>query len=149
MSSGVDAATRSGVRSSANEGLDMPVAITASYTGILALIIVVMGISVTIRRFGYGAVVGDGGRDILGRIIRIHGNLVENIPLYEFSRGETMVLQPACTALNVGRVLFAGPLWFHDGPSPILASGDPHMGYCRFTSNAKHSAVAFIARVQA
>lgn len=108
----------------------MPVVITASYTGIQALIIVAMGISVTIRRFGYDVMIGDGRQDMLGRIVRIHSNLVENIPLcallmalYVLDRGAKMVLHVACTVLIAGRTLFAGPWWFHDGPGPIQASG--------------------------
>ncbi|MFT3733059.1 MAG: MAPEG family protein [Hyphomicrobium sp.] len=108
----------------------MSVAITALYTGILALIVVAMGINVTIYRFRYGVMIGDGGQNVLRRMVRIHGNTVENIPLcallmalYEIDGGEKMVLHASGIALIVGRILFAGPLWVHDGPSPIRASG--------------------------
>ncbi|CCB63255.1 MULTISPECIES: MAPEG family protein [unclassified Hyphomicrobium] len=108
----------------------MPVAITALYSGILALIIVAMGINVTVHRFRYGVMLGDGGQNVLKRMVRIHGNTVENIPLcallmalYELNGGDKIVLHAAGIALIAGRMLFAGPLWFHDGPSPIRASG--------------------------
>ncbi|WP_423415604.1 MAPEG family protein [Hyphomicrobium sp. B1] len=108
----------------------MPVAFTALYSGILALIIVAMGINVTVHRFRYGVMLGDGGQNVLKRMVRIHGNTVENIPLcallmalYELNGGDKIVLHAAGIALIAARILFAGPLWFHDGPSPIRASG--------------------------
>jgi len=108
----------------------MPVPVTALYTGILALVIVVMGINVTFHRFKYGIMLGDGGDRRLRRMVRIHGNTVENIPLcallmgfYELDGGERLVLHAAGVALIVGRLLFAGPLLLHDGPSVIRASG--------------------------
>jgi uncharacterized protein len=108
----------------------MSVAITAVYASILALMIVAMGINVTLHRFKYGVMIGDGGNGVLRRMVRIHGNSVENIPLsallmalYELGGGEVIVLHLAGVALIAGRLLFAGPLWFHDGPSPIRASG--------------------------
>ncbi|MBS0234958.1 MAG: MAPEG family protein [Proteobacteria bacterium] len=112
------------------EGVDMPVAITALYTGILSLIVVGMGINVTIHRFKYRVMLGDGGQAVLRRMVRLHGNTVENIPLcallmglYELDGGDKMVLHAAGIALIVGRLLFAGPLWLHEGPSPIRATG--------------------------
>ncbi len=113
-----------------NEEIGMSATITALYGGILALIIVIMGINVTIHRFRSGIMIGDGGEKRLRRMVRIHGNSVENIPLsvllmglYELDGGEKMVLHAAGISLIVGRVLFAVPLWSHDGPSPIRASG--------------------------
>ena len=108
----------------------MPIATTAFYTAVLALIVTAMGINVTVHRFRYRIMIGDGGNDVLRRMVRIHGNSAENIPLcallmgcYELDGGAKMVLHGAGIALIVGRLLFAGPLWFHDGPSPIRASG--------------------------
>lgn len=108
----------------------MSVAITAFYSGILALIIVATGINVTAHRFRYGVMPGDGGQSALRRMARLHGNTVENIPLcallmalYELNGGDKMVLRATGIALIAGRVLFAGPLWFHDGPSPIRVRG--------------------------
>lgn len=108
----------------------MSVAITALYAGILGLVIVAMGVNVTVHRFKSGVTLGDGGVTVLRRMIRIHGNSIENIPLglllmalYELGGGEKNVPHGAGIALSVGRICFAGPLLIHDGRSLIRAIG--------------------------
>lgn len=117
-----------------------------------------MGINVTVHRLRSGALIGACGENMLGRVVRPRGNLVESfslcalpMALYKLDGGEKMVLCATGVALIVGRILFAGPLWFHGGPSPSpltgrAAWGRPHMGYYRSSSNAKYSAVPFLAR---
>ncbi len=83
--------------------------------------------------------IGDGGQDGPVRRVRVLGNSAENIPLcalpmglYERDGGEKMVLHTAAVALIAGRMLFAGPLWFHGGPSPIRANGVTSHGVLPF-----------------
>jgi len=108
----------------------MPVWITALYAGILALLIVALGINVTVHRWKYRVTLGDGGNPQLRRVIRMHGNSVENVPicvllmgLYELDGGLPLALHAAGVALVAGRLLFVGPLWNNDGPSAIRATG--------------------------
>jgi hypothetical protein len=91
------------------EDLRMPVTITVLYTGILALTTVVRCINVTIHRFKYGVMIGDGGQNVLRRMVRIQGNSVENIPLtallmalYEIDGGEKIALHAAASLLSSG-----------------------------------------------
>ena len=141
------------------QGFDMSEEITALYTGILAHTIVAMGINVMVRRFRSGMMIVE---NVVRRVVRIRGTSVEYIPLcallmalYELDGGKKMVLHATGVVLIVGRILSAGLLWFHDdGPSPNRMNGrsarrGPHMGYYRSSSNAKYSAVPFLARARA
>lgn len=108
----------------------MPVSITAFYAAILGLLIVVLGCNVTLHRFKYRVMLGDGDIPLLRRIVRMHGNTVENIPialllmgLYELDGGWRPLLHAAGIALIVGRLMYVGVLWKHEKPSPIRASG--------------------------
>lgn len=108
----------------------MPVAVTALYAGIFGLVIVVLGCNVTLHRFKYRVMLGDHDIPQLRRVVRIHGNTVENIPfalllmgLYELDGGLHAVLHAAGIALIVGRITYIGVLWRHEEPSPIRASG--------------------------
>jgi uncharacterized protein len=107
-----------------------PVATTALYAGILALIIIAMGANVTYHRFKYHVSVGDGGNAVLRRMIRIHGNAVETIPialllmaLYELDGGSAGVLHTAGLVLIAGRLLYAVPMWIDEGLSMVRATG--------------------------
>lgn len=108
----------------------MPVAITALYAGILALLIVAFGINVTAHRFKHHVMLGDGGEPELRRMIRIHGNTVENVPicillmgLYELNGGLPALLHVAGMTLIIGRLLYAAVLLKKEEPSPIRATG--------------------------
>src|SRR3974390_2748144 len=108
----------------------MPVAITALYAGILALIVVALGINVTLHRFKHRIMLGDGGNTELRRVVRMHGNSVENVPLcvflgglYELNGGAAIVLHIAGVVLIAGRLLYIGPLFYSEAPSPIRATG--------------------------
>ncbi|MGB7619095.1 MAG: MAPEG family protein, partial [Pseudolabrys sp.] len=59
----------------------MPAPITAAYAAVLAILIVVLGINVTMHRVKLQAPLGDGGNAQMLRIIRLHGNAAEYIPL--------------------------------------------------------------------
>ena len=59
----------------------MSVSITALYAAILALIIVALGINVTVHRVKLRVSLGDGGNPTMLRMIRLHANAIEYIPL--------------------------------------------------------------------
>jgi uncharacterized protein len=108
----------------------MPVATTALYAGILALVIVALGFNVTVHRWKFRVMLGDGSQPLLQRVIRMHGNSIENIPfclllmgLYELDHGMPSALHAAGIALIVGRVMYVAPLWVSGGPNAIRATG--------------------------
>jgi uncharacterized protein len=59
----------------------MPVPITATYAAILAILVLALGINVTVHRVKLGVPLGDGGNPEMLRMIRLHGNAVEYLPL--------------------------------------------------------------------
>ncbi|MEM8597123.1 MAG: MAPEG family protein [Pseudomonadota bacterium] len=59
--------------------MDLP--ISALYTGILGLWVLLLGLRVSMRRHAAGVSLGDGGDAALHAAIRAHGNAVETIPL--------------------------------------------------------------------
>ena len=59
----------------------MSVSITALYAGILALMVVALAINVTLHRVKLRVPLGDGGNPEMLRMIRLHGNAAEYIPL--------------------------------------------------------------------
>lgn len=96
----------------------MPVAITALYGGILALLLTALAINVTVHRAKLKVPIGDGGNPQMLRILRVHGNAVEYVPiavllmgLYELDGGSQLALHIAGIVLVVGRLLHAGGLW--------------------------------------
>ena len=102
----------------------MPIAITALYAGILALIIFALGINVTIHRVKFGVPLGDGGNPQMLRMIRLHGNACEYVPLavfmmliYEINGGWHMALHIAGIALVVGRIAQTWGMWATEAPN--------------------------------
>jgi len=96
----------------------MLVSITALYAGILALIFVALGINVTAHRVKLSVPLGDGGNSQMLRMMRLHGNAAEDIPLavalmaiYELNGGWHMALHIAGIALVVGRLLQTWGMW--------------------------------------
>src|SRR5471032_2869678 len=84
--------------------------ITAAYAAILALIIIALGINVTVHRVKLKVPLGDGGNKEMLRMIRLHGNAVEYIPLaivlmlaYEINGGSHLALHVIGVALIAGR----------------------------------------------
>ena len=59
----------------------MPPTITALYAGLLALFIVVLAARVAKRWHSLKIGMGEGGDKLLSRMIRVHGNAIENVPL--------------------------------------------------------------------
>jgi hypothetical protein len=54
---------------------------TALYAGILALIAIALAINVAVHRVKLRVPIGDGGNAEMRRMIRLHGNAAEYIPL--------------------------------------------------------------------
>jgi uncharacterized membrane protein YecN with MAPEG domain len=107
----------------------MPVAVTALYAGILALIVTALAINVTAHRVRLGVSLGDGGKPQMQRMIRIHGNTVEYLPLgivlmglYELNGGARLPLHACGIALILGRLLFIAGVWNSDGPNLVRAT---------------------------
>jgi uncharacterized protein len=59
----------------------MPVAVTAIYTSVLALLILALAINVTRHRAKLKVGLGDGGNPQMLRMIRLHANAVEYAPI--------------------------------------------------------------------
>jgi uncharacterized protein len=101
----------------------MPLSITALYAGILALIIVALGINVTAHRVKLRVPLGDAGNPQMLRMIRLHGNAAEYLPLavllmliYEINGGWYVALHAVGTALVAGRVLQTWGMWGTEMP---------------------------------
>jgi uncharacterized membrane protein YecN with MAPEG domain len=101
----------------------MPISITAFYAGILGLIIVALGINVTMHRVKLSVPLGDGGKPQMLRMIRLHGNAAEYVPLaillmliYEINGGWPTALHIIGIALVVGRLLQTWGMWGTDMP---------------------------------
>lgn len=96
----------------------MQLSITAIYAAILALIVVALAINVTVHRTKFRVAIGDGGNPDMLRMIRVHGNAVEYLPLalvlmaiYEINGGSHVLLHIAGIVLIVGRVLQTWNMW--------------------------------------
>ena len=92
--------------------------ITALYAGILALIIVALGINVTVHRVKLRVPLGDGGNPQMLRMIRLHGNAIEYLPLaialmlaYEINGGGHTALHVIGIALIGGRLIQTAAMW--------------------------------------
>jgi len=102
----------------------MPVMITALYGSILALLLTALAINVTVQRNKLGVSFGDGGKPQMMRMIRVHGNSAEYIPigvllmgLYELDGGRPLALHIAGIALIVGRLVYVAGIWNSDTPT--------------------------------
>ena len=101
----------------------MAVSITALYAGILGLIILALGINVTVHRVKLKVSLGDGGNPQMLRMIRLHGNAVEYVPLalllmlaYELNGGRHLALHVIGIALLAGRLIQTSAMWSTDVP---------------------------------
>jgi uncharacterized membrane protein YecN with MAPEG domain len=101
----------------------MPLPITALYAAILAIIIVALGINVTIHRGKLRIPMGDGGNPTMIRMIRIHANACEYVPLalllmlaYELNGGWHSALHIIGIALIVGRLSQSWTMFATDMP---------------------------------
>jgi uncharacterized protein len=96
----------------------MHTSITATYAAILALIMVALAINVTVHRVKLGVPLGDGGNPQMLRMIRLHANAVEYVPLagllmliYELGGGWQPALHAAGIVLIVARLLQSWNMW--------------------------------------
>ena len=103
----------------------MPIVITAIYAGILALIIVALGINVTVHRVKLKVALGDGGNPQMLRMIRLHANAIEYIPLalllmaiYEINGGWHAALHVIGIALVVARLAQSWDMWSSEIAGP-------------------------------
>ena len=108
----------------------MAVSVTAIYAGILALIIVALGINVTVHRVKLKVSLGDGGNAEMLRMIRLHGNAVEYLPLalvlmaaYEINGGWPLALHIAGVALVAGRFIQTWGMWSTEEPGAGRGTG--------------------------
>jgi uncharacterized membrane protein YecN with MAPEG domain len=97
----------------------MPVAVTALYTSVLALLILALAINVTRHRAKLKVGLGDGGNPQMLRMIRLHANAIEYGPMgvYELDGGPRLALHIAGIALVVGRVLHSWGMWSTETPT--------------------------------
>lgn len=103
----------------------MPLSITASYAAILALIILALGINVTVHRVKLRVSLGDGGNPVMLRMMRLHANAIEYVPLalllmaiYEINGGWRWALHIVGLALVAGRLIQTFAMWSTDVPGP-------------------------------
>ena len=61
--------------------MDFPI-ITATTASILAFLQIFLGFLVGFKRLKTKTGIGDGGNEALARQIRVHGNLIENAPIF-------------------------------------------------------------------
>ena len=96
----------------------MSISITAFYAAILAVIVVALAINVTVHRVKLAVPLGDGGNPQMLRMIRVHANAAEYVPLacllmliYEIGGGWHPALHAAGIALIAGRVIQTWGMW--------------------------------------
>ncbi len=101
----------------------MPVAITALYAGILAIIVIALAINVTMHRVKLRVPLGDGGNPTMLRMTRLHGNAVEYVPLalvlmalYELNSGWPSALHVIGIAMVAGRLIQTAAMWGTEMP---------------------------------
>ena len=104
--------------------------VTALYAAILTLILMALAINVTLHRRSLHVGLGDGSNPVMLRMMRIHGNAAEYIPIavllmlvYELNGGSHTALHLCGCALVLGRVLHVAGLWNSDGQTPGRAMG--------------------------
>ncbi len=103
----------------------MSVTLTALYAAVLALIIVALAINVTVHRVKLRVSLGDGGNPQMLRMMRLHGNAVEYIPIavllmltYEIGGGSRYLLHAAGIALITGRLIQVAAMWGSNVATP-------------------------------
>jgi uncharacterized protein len=102
----------------------MRVPVTALYAAILTLILIALAINVTVHRRKFKVSLGAGSDPAMLRMIRIHANAAEYIPIalllmlvYELNGGSRVSLHVCGCALILGRVLHAAGVWGSNAPN--------------------------------
>jgi uncharacterized membrane protein YecN with MAPEG domain len=108
----------------------MLTSLTALYGAALALITIALGINVTVHRARLGISLGDGSNPQMLRMIRLHANAVEYVPLavvlmaiYEINGGARVALHLAGIALVAGRIIQTLGMWTSDVPGLARGAG--------------------------
>lgn len=108
----------------------MQLTITAIYAGILALIILALGINVTMHRVKLRISLGDGGNPQMLRMIRLHANAIEYVPLalllmaiYEINGGWHAALHLIGIALVLARLAQSWNMWSTEIAGPGRIAG--------------------------
>jgi uncharacterized membrane protein YecN with MAPEG domain len=101
----------------------MTLQISALYGALLALVVLALGINVTVHRVKLRVPLGDGGNPEMLRMIRLHGNAIEYIPLalvlmalYELNGGWHWALHVIGIALIAGRLIQTAAMWGTEMP---------------------------------
>ncbi len=91
-----------------------PVPITALYTGLLALLLLVLALRVIRLRWKLRVGIGDGGDKSMSKAIRVHGNATEHVPIAlllllvaELGHAGPTLLHACGIVLVVARILHA------------------------------------------
>ena len=107
-----------------------PLAMTAIYAAVNALIMVILGMLVVRARFKTQTAIGDGGDPALLGPLRAHGNNAEYVPmaivlliLLAALRANVMVVHLVGGTLTLGRLLHAFGLTRNVGPSMLRLLG--------------------------
>ena len=108
----------------------MTASITALYAAIFALLVMALAINVTVHRLKLHISVGDGGNAQMLRMIRLHGNAVEYVPItlllmltYELNGGSHTILHVAGLAMLTARVVHAWGMSLSDIPNKARKIG--------------------------
>lgn len=108
----------------------MLVPVTALYAVILTLLLMALAINVTVHRRKLKVSLGAGSDPVMLRMIRIHGNAAEYIPIglllmlvYELNGGSHTALHVCGCAMVLGRVLHAAGIWASNAPNSGRAMG--------------------------
>ena len=103
---------------------------TLGTAGALGLVYLVLTVRVIRGRFANGVSLGDGGKAVMQRRIRAHGNFAEYVPLVlilmaliELAGGNRTVLAASGAAVVVGRVLHAIGIEIPKAPNPYRFLG--------------------------
>lgn len=97
--------------------------VTGLYAAILALIQIKMSFDIIRIRRAHRISIGDGGREDLARLCRVHGNFIETVPialilmaLAEFSGAHLLAVHGLGIALVLGRLLHRAGLITEHAP---------------------------------
>ena len=110
--------------------MDFPF-ITATTASILAFLQVFLGFLVGFKRLKHKVGIGDGGNEVLARQIRVHGNLIENAPIFlilllllELANTNKLIVVIIGSVFVLGRIAHAYALSQTTNPlTPLRAVG--------------------------
>lgn len=102
----------------------MHASVTTGYAAVLAIMLIGLAINVTVHRAKRGVPIGGGDDPKMVRMMRIHGNAAEYLPmglllmlLDESGGGSPVALRLAGAGLVIGRVLYGWGMWKTTAPT--------------------------------